>query len=438
MTRHVVREGNDLARALAALGVALAGLIGTVARADPGAPSVTSEPAVEATGAERVSLGVTYFGDALATVSGGVAPGWAYEGRLGLLLDANLDGVVAWQGAHLHASLNQIHGQEPTPSHVGALSQISGIEAEPNTRLFNLWVEGNLGPHTTLRAGQFTADQEFAISSNAALFVNSTFGWPNIFAQDLPSGGPAYPIGGLGVRLIRTTSRGAFLIAVFNGDPAGPGGGDPQQRDRSGLNSFRLSGGPFAIAEAQFHLPLAGAQVRLGSWWLGRKVPAQALDQGLGVGSISQTRDGDWGAYGSADFYLVKRGDTVISGFLRVAAAPGDRNLVSTYADAGLTVPGSSWGRSKDQLGLAVSWSGVGRAARALDARSVASGDLAFERDHELVVELTYQAQMTPQWWIQPDIQWVVHPGGRIPLASDPTRRIPDAVIVGVRNTLKF
>jgi porin len=190
---------------------------------------------------------------------------------------------------------------------------------------------------------------------------------------------------------MRTTPRGAFLIAVFNGDPAGPGGGDPQQRDRSGLNSLQLAGGPFAIAEAQFHLPLAGAQVRLGSWWLGRKVPSQALGQSPGAGSISPMQDGSWGAYGIADFDLVKRSDTVISGFVRVAAAPGDRNLVSAYADAGIAVPGSSWGQSKDQLGLAVSWSGIGRAARALDARAVAAGDLAFGRDKELVAELTYQ-----------------------------------------------
>jgi carbohydrate-selective porin OprB len=74
---------------------------------------VTWEPAAEAPSAERVALGVTYFGDALATVSGGVAPGWAYEGRLGLLLDANLGGLVTWQGARLHASLHQIQGQEP-------------------------------------------------------------------------------------------------------------------------------------------------------------------------------------------------------------------------------------------------------------------------------------------------------------------------------------
>jgi len=42
-----------------------------------------------------------------------------------------------------------------------------------------------------------------------------------------------------------------LLGAVFNGDPAGPGRGFPQDRDPSGT-AFRLRDGVFAIAEIQY------------------------------------------------------------------------------------------------------------------------------------------------------------------------------------------
>ena len=42
----------------------------------------------------------------------------------------------------------------------------------------------------------------------------------------------------------------------------------------------------------------------------------------------------------------------------------------------------------------------------------VFSGTLAPIRDFELVLELTYQALIIPGWIIQPDFQFVHHPGG--------------------------
>jgi porin len=388
-----------------------------------------------------VVIGVTYYGDAMDTVSGGIAPGWAYEGRLGLLLDVDLGQTVGWQGARLHVSVHQIHGQQLTPDHVGALALLSGIEAEPNTRLFNLWIEQQLAADATLRLGQFTAAQEFALSPTAGVFVNSTFGWPNILAQDLPSGGPAYPIGALGARVSYAGPDATLLLAIFNGDPAGPGGGDPQQRDRYGLNSLRLSGGPFLIGEAQLTLPRTSARLRVGAWWLDRSVPSQPLGPpSLPAVAQPPQRRGDGGAYAIADWVIAKRGDASLAGFARIAGAPGDRNLVDAYADGGVTLTGILSGRPNDQLGLAAAWSRIGAAARDADAAAIAMGRLSIARDYEAVVEATYQAQICPHWWLQPDLQWIVHPGGHVPppAAQHAQPAIPDALVVGVRNVVRF
>jgi len=44
-------------------------------------------------------------------------------------------------------------------------------------------------------------------------------------------------------------------------------------------------------------------------------------------------------------------------------------------------------------------------------------------KDYELMLELTYIIQATPWLQIQPDVQWIVHPGG----SSD----IPNALVIG-------
>ena len=143
----------------------------------------------------------TYYGDAFANLAGGEKQGLGYDGRFGTIIDADLEKLMGWSGAAFHASIHQIHGTQFSAEHLDNLLTVSGIEAPPSTRLFNLWVEQKFGDQINLRVGQFTAAQEFLVSQNANLFVNSTFGWPVLTAQDLPSGGPAYPEATPGIRL---------------------------------------------------------------------------------------------------------------------------------------------------------------------------------------------------------------------------------------------
>ncbi len=59
--------------------------------------------------------------------------------------------------------------------------------------------------------------------------------------MNLPSGGAAYPLSTPGVRLkVDPNKNVSLLLAVLNGDPAGPGPGDEQLRNRYGLN-FRVN-----------------------------------------------------------------------------------------------------------------------------------------------------------------------------------------------------
>ena len=60
-------------------------------------------------------------------------------------------------------------------------------------------------------------------------------------------------------------------------------------------------------------------------------------------------------------------------------------------------------------------------------------------RNYEILFEATYQAQIMPGLIVQPDFQYVFHPGGG---AIDPLNpfvgRIPDAAVFGLRTVVKF
>jgi porin len=421
-----------------------------------------------------VKFTFTYYGDLFDNPSGGVRQGVGYDGRFGVIVDVDLATLAGWSGAKLHASFHQIHGTQFSAGHLDNLATVSGIEAPPSTRLFNLWIEQQLGSQASVRVGQFTAAQEFLTSQTAGLFVNSTFGWPVLAAQDLPSGGPSYPEATPGVRLaFAPNPRLTVRAAIFNGDPAGPGTGNPADRDPYGL-AFRVRDPPFVIAELALahgqsspavespnqegmgRAAPAGSQglsglpgvITLGAWAHAGRFADQRLDSQGGLLALSggpplQHR-GDFGVYAMIDQTLWPPpggGNRGLNVFLRAVAAPSDRNPIDLYFDGGLTFNGPFAPRPDDALGVALAFSRVSPRAAEYDRDLAAqSGAPMPIRDFEAVIELTYQARIDGRWSVQPNIQYVVHPGGHIadPLDLSGRTSIRDAIVLGLRSIVKF
>jgi porin len=408
-----------------------------------------------------IQFQLIYFGDLMGNPSGGVRQGTTYMGRLGLLVDADLEKILGWNGAVFHASIHQIHGQGLSGSNLDNLLVVSGIEALPATRLFNLWIEQKFaGGAVSIRAGQLSTQvaptQEFFVSQYGSLFVNATFGWPAIASTNLPSGGPTYPLATPGIRLkVLPNDQLSILVAVFNGDPAGPGEGDPQRRNPTGT-SFRVSDPPLLIAEIDFAYnqgkaaPGVPGTVKLGGWYhFGQFANQRFSAEGLSLadprssGVPAQDR-GNFGIYGVIDQMLWRVPGTTDQGlgiFARASISPADRNLISAYFDGGVTYKGLFRGRENDTLGIGFGLANISSQARALDRDAVSfSGIDNPIRDYEAVVEVTYQAQITPNWMLQPVFQYVIHPGGNIPnpVSTGTSSPIPNASVFGLRTMVKY
>ena len=61
-------------------------------------------------------------------------------------------------------------------------------------------------------------------------------------------------------------------------------------------------------------------------------------------------------------------------------------------------------------------------------------------RDYEAAIELTYRWKLGESWFIQPDLQYVFHPGANIANPANPASgsAIPNALVLGLRTALQF
>jgi porin len=108
-----------------------------------------------------------------------------------------------------------------------------------------------------------------------------------------------------------------------------------------------------------------------------------------------------------------------------LAFTPEDRNLVNFYFDTGLSYKGLIPGRDEDALGIAIAYAQLG------DTKSVAMVEEGSDVvGSEMVLEATYQFQVTPWCVLQPDVQYIINPGG--------TRDVGNALVIGARCSITF
>lgn len=412
-----------------------------------------------------LNFGATYVADNIGNVSGGVSRGVIHFGRLDLSVDADLDKLVGWTGGRFYANGLIIYGRGLTRNYIHNLATISEIEALPDQRLYNAYLEQSFfNDRLNIRAGQQAADVEFFDSETDDLFINGTFGWPAIKATNLPAGGPAPPIAVPGIRVKAQVADNVTVFgAVFNGSAARPGDGDPQTRDNHGL-AFRVNDPAWVIGQIHFdyHLDIGGSSLAgnftPGGWYHFGDFDSQrftadgfSLADPTGSGIPAKLR-GNYGIYAVVEQSLwrppgarpektVSASIPGVTAFGRIAYSPPDRNLIDLYLDGGIGFVGFAPGRPLDRFGIGLAYMRISGAARSLDVDTqFFNGIQSPVRSSEALLEIIYEAHIKPGWLIAPYFQYVVRPSGGIPNPNDPAgvSRIGDAAVFGVTTTIRY
>lgn len=366
-----------------------------------------------------IKVSANYSSDLNSDLAGGERRGLAYLGKLSVIADADLETSTGLRDGVLHVSVLNIHGTGLSGHYVGNLAAVSGIEADPATRLNQLFIQGRIGNAVQARIGKFPAAQDFAVTDVGALFVNSTFGWPASFATDLPNGGPSWPLAAPGFMLSAPVNRKLTLsTAIFAGDPVGTVVGDPQKHDGHGFRAFGLHGRPLAIAEARISLGADNA-LKVGGWaHLGRFGVVRA-------NSDPASQRGNWAIYGVIDWTFAHSGAEPRNwqAFVRATASPKDRNVVAVYADGGIVLNAPFKSRPKDAVGIALSY--------IVPSRDIMRDD----RRAEWVFETSYKASITSKLYLQPNIQVIRPFSGQ---AGSTDEAIATALVIGLRTSLSL
>jgi porin len=374
----------------------------------------------------------SYSGEVVQNVSGGVRRDAAFAGLAGVEGTLLLERLIGWRGASLFVFGLGTHGG--APSHfVGDVQGVSNLEATADVRLEEAWLQQNLfGNRLSWLAGRYDLNTEFYRLQSSALFVNSSFGIGPEFGLSGAAGPSIFPNTAVGMRVEFKPARGVVTrMAVLDGVPFNrPGGG-------SGL--FARGDGALLVGEVaivsrpdtggtprhhrfQIGRGLArpySSKLALGGWYYTARFPD--LIDSLPDGALLQ-HEGSGGAYLIFDQVVWSAGrgsPRVMTAFVQLGLGDRRVNQIGGYLGGGLSLVAPFSGRAQDELGLAVA---AARNGSHFERAQMAAGSPA---EGETAVELTYSAQLGPSIALQPDLQYVIAPGG--------TRATPNALVLGLR-----
>lgn len=341
------------------------------------------------------SYDIASTSDAIADIGGGLKRG----GRI----MHNIDLTAGWDGQNGWSAfgyvLEDFNGGFSS-NYAGDAQTVSNIDADPGLRLFEAWVKkSSADDKASVTFGLINLNGIFDVQDVGGVFLNSSHGIGPDYSQAGPS---IFPVSALGaVGQWRLDDHFAVRAGVFDGVP-----GDANDDRKFVYVRLGKDEGAHVVAEGEYDFD--GGAVKLGHW---QGTVAQTTLDGLGVKKPQ-------GTYGQVQFTFVKGKDDDhgLKGWVRAGQAEGQVLDLDRYTGGGVVLTGTFKGRDDDVAGLAVARAHWGAPYRALQAGPVAE---------ETTWEASYQAAIRPGISLQPDIQYVTHPGGDY--------AVKNAVVVALR-----
>jgi len=376
---------------------AVSALVATTASA----PAVCGQAADRDSGARAVISTFSYAGELVQDAGGGARRGTVLAGAAGVQVTLLLGRLVRWHGARLFIFALGTHGGAPSGL-VGDVQGVSNLQAPPTLRLEEAWLQQNLLENRlSWLVGRYDVNTEFYRLQSASLFINSSFGIGPELSQSGAGLGPSiYPSTRFGTRLDFKPSRNVvWRAAVLDGPMLLSEMALLARQDTAEQPRHRR----FVVGRGRMRT--YAAKLALGAWYYtGRFADLSAPTRHRGSG----------GAYLLGDITLRS-----VSAFAQLGLGDGRVNQFGGYVGAGLTVAGPIPGRAQDMVGLAVA------AARNGSHFERAASSSGISAAGETTVELSYLAQIGSSLAVQPDVQYVIHPGA--------TRLLSNATVLGLR-----
>ncbi|MBR4157244.1 MAG: carbohydrate porin [Bacteroidales bacterium] len=309
---------------------------------------------------KSIVLDAEYTGDFLYNV-GGLKNGGGYLGYAKMGMDADL-----WNGASLYLGGGTTHGIVPTETLIGDYQVADNIEAGNYAFMEYLSLQQSFG-RFSIKIGLQDMNENFASLDAAGEYVNSSFGIHPALSSNMSVA--IFPITGLGAEIHFDINDNWHLQA------AAYDGKIPSFEDNPyNLNwNINKEEGALFIGEAQY-ITENGAYE---------------------LGAFYHTAEKKYGIYANVEQEIWNAGSRSLKPFAQISYANGE-TICDNYLHlaAGLNLESVFFKDNNDSMGLAFT-------------SAFLSG-----KKTETAIELFYKYQITDNFMIKPDIQYIINPGG--------------------------
>lgn len=381
-----------------------------------------------------VTFNSTFTCDLLGNVSGGKGQGARYDHSLGWDINFDLEKFAGIRQTQFHVSGLWRQGQNLSKTVIGNDLVVSTIYGHEQFRFYSLYLERTfMDKRINLRIGRIAAGDDFAASPLYGIFVsNAVDGVPisipiNMFFT-------VYPTATWGTRAKVNLNDDFYILSgLYDGDKG-------VERDSMyGLDfSLRLKKG-LAFAQELAYVPKAGVgpkglpgHYKAGIYYNGatcRNLYSDINGASYSVSGLpSKKHTGNYNIYFHADQMIYREkpsSDQGLTPLICATLGPDNINKFPFFIMSGLIYKGLIPERDDDVTAFEIVYAKYSDALRRSQQDSGAS-----QQRYETMLEFTHKINITKWMYLQPDLQYIIHPGG--------TGDIADALVIGFQFGLVF
>lgn len=339
-----------------------------------------------------ISATFSHTGDFASNLSGGLRKGATYLGLANVILQYNIEKAGLWRNGQLFLNVAWSYGGEPSASLTGDFHGLSNIEAGNHLFVQEVGLYQKTGK-MEWRAGLLDLNAIFACNETGAGFLNSSFGIPSLITDNITA--PVYPLTSLGLHAqMEISEKISAGFAIHDGSPLDFEKNPNNLRWQPGAKH-----GLFILAEGRLILrkehpefrAKTGMYFHSGNIYADREIEDKILPAS------------NYGGYLIAESTLKTWEKTgVLNGFLQIAFSPWHKNHHNGYLGGGITFKANPESRLTKETGIAFACAAFDR----------------FRGKCETTFEFYLKLDITPGFFIQPDFQYILTPGGADPVAN--------------------
>lgn len=369
---------------------------------------------LEALDIDGVDVSANYTNNIAGNPVGGVRQGFTYADSIEIGVEIDFAKIAGWHGLTLSAGAFDRNGRSLSDDAIGNVFTVQQVYGGQTFSFYTLFLEQEFADgKAALKAGRFSVGDDFATADLYELYMN----------YGIDSNPQT-----LGLNPAFTTSPEAVWGATARVEPAPGWSVLAGVFQTTAIDLYAGHGFDWAIGGGDGVLLVAQ-----GAWSpvIGKRGDGSGLSGRYGFGGFASTGQGGpepapatHGFYWQAEQMVFREGKSGEGGMSLWAVAvlmePLGSEEVPLQVNAGVVYTGLIPGRDEDVAMFGLASGRIGD----VDSGFPSGGGW------ECVMEFGYRIQLPREAFVQPNLQWILQPGG--------SGEIPNALVLGAQMGISF